>query len=213
MYIPKHFEESNPDILYEFIRLHPLATLVANTHMGHNAEHIPVMVKIGSQGERQLQGHIALANPLWKSIENLEDVLLIFQADNSYISPNWFPSKKVDGRVVPTWNYRAVHMRGSIRFIHDSSWKMDFLDHLTRVHEHDQETPWFVSDAPAEFIEKLLPAIVGFEITVREIFGKFKLSQNQSLENRAGVARGLEELHTRCQRQYLKIDAIDSVSE
>src|SRR5690606_28816076 len=108
------------------------------------------------------------------------------------ITPSWFPSKKVDGKVVPTWNYSAVHVGGNITFIHDSSWKSELLNNLTSQQEDKLENPWSVSDAPSDFIEKLLSAIVGFEVVVNEIFGKFKLSQNQSKENRMGIAEGLE---------------------
>ncbi|RYE56951.1 MAG: FMN-binding negative transcriptional regulator [Sphingobacteriales bacterium] len=193
MYIPKHFEESNNDVLHEFIRCNPFAVLVTTLESGLNADHLPVYLNTENKERICVQGHIATSNPLWKNITNAQESLLIFQASNSYISPGWFPSKEIDGRVVPTWNYTAVHVKGNIEFIHEPFWKMTLLENLTTRHEEKFKQPWLVSHAPTEFIEKLLPAVVGFEIVVKEIFGKFKLSQNQSQENRAGIIQGLEE--------------------
>lgn len=192
MYIPKHFEESNVTVLHGFIRQHPFATLITTTKDGLNADHLPVFLNTTDASQIRLQGHIATSNPLWKNISENSDCLIIFQGDNAYITPNWMPSKQINGKVVPTWNYTAVHVKGTIIFIHDESWKLELLDKLTNEHEEKFYKPWEVSDAPVEFINKLLPAIVGFEISVNEISGKFKLSQNQSPENRVGIANGLE---------------------
>ena len=192
MYIPKHFEESNIDVLYEFIRCNPFAILVTNTASGLYADHIPVYLNTKNMERVCVQGHIATSNPLWKNILDAQESLLIFQGGNAYITPSWFPSKETNGRVVPTWNYSAVHVKGNIAFIHEPSWKIELLSNLTAQQEEKLEKPWLVSDAPTEFIEKLLPAIMGFEIVVKEIFGKFKHSQNQPKENRVGIAAGLE---------------------
>ncbi|MFZ6818920.1 FMN-binding negative transcriptional regulator [Undibacterium sp. Ji22W] len=192
MYIPKHFEESNINVLHEFIRCNPFAILVTNIDSGLNADHIPVYLNTENINRVCLQGHIAASNPLWKNLSENQEALLIFQGGNAYITPSWFPSKKLNGKVVPTWNYSAVHVKGSIEFIHEPTWKINLLNNLTAHQEKKLEMPWQVSDAPLEYIEKLLPAIVGFEILVNEIFGKFKLSQNQSQENRIGIAEGLE---------------------
>lgn len=193
MYIPKHFEESNIDVLHEFIRCNPFATLITNSESGLCADHLPVYLNTENPERILLQGHIAAANPLWKYISNLQESLVIFQGNNAYITPSWYPSKKSNGKVVPTWNYTAVHVKGGIEFINEASWKIQLLNNLTLFQEKSLNEPWSVSDAPPEFIEKLLSAIVGFEIEVKEIFGKFKLSQNQSEENRAGVIQGLKE--------------------
>jgi transcriptional regulator len=192
MYIPKHFEETNVDLLHEFIRCNPFAILVTSIDSGLNADHIPVYLNTEDMNRVCLQGHIATANPLWKKLSGTQDVLLIFQGSNAYITPSWLPSKKVDGKVVPTWNYSAVHVKGRLECIHDPAWKIKLLNKQTDQHEGKLEKPWLVSDAPTEFIEKLLPAIVGFEVVVNEIIGKFKLSQNQSKENRIGIAESLE---------------------
>jgi transcriptional regulator len=119
---------------------------------------------------------------------------VLFQGSNSYISPNWYPSKKTDSKVVPTWNYTAVHATGEIEFINDPDWLMALLNDLTNKNEITQNQPWAVSDAPSKFIDKQLPAIVGIEIMVDELKGKFKLSQNQTPENRQGVQSGLSGL-------------------
>nr|WP_324257206.1 FMN-binding negative transcriptional regulator [Cellvibrio fontiphilus] len=192
MYIPKHFAESDNNQLYEFIRSNPFALLVTNTETGLNADHLPVYLNTQNSRKVCVQGHIASANPLWKNILGLQEALLIFQGCNAYITPSWMPSKKTDGKVVPTWNYSAVHVKGRIEFIHEPCWKLELLNNLTTQQENELQHPWAVSDAPAEYIEKLLPAIVGFEVVVNEVVGKFKLSQNQSLENRAGIAKGLK---------------------
>lgn len=190
MFIPTKFEQQDPEALNDLIRKHPLATLVMNSSSGLNANHIPLQLTQNSSGKVVLQGHIAKANPLWKDSSSTE-ALAIFQGADSYISPNWYPSKQENGKVVPTWNYMAVHASGQIRFIHDPDWIRAFLERLTTEHESNQETPWAMSDAPEEFTQKMLSAIVGFEITVQNIIGKWKMSQNQTEENRTGVVNGL----------------------
>lgn len=190
MYLPKHFEQQNHEALCDLIRNRPLATLVTNTSSGLCANHIPLRLMESSSDGVVLQGHIAKANPLWK--ENLPcEALAIFHGADSYVSPNWYPTKQENGKVVPTWNYVAVHATGQIRFIDEPSWKMNFLNSLTTEHESSQESPWAVSDAPEEFTEKLLSAIVGFEITVDNLSGKWKVSQNQVEKNQTGVINGL----------------------
>ncbi len=193
MYIPTHFKESNCERLYDFIRCNPFATLVTKTHTGLSADHLPVYLNTHNSNRVCLQGHIATQNPLWKNINDTEEALLIFQGTNAYIKPDWLPSKKVNGEVVPTWNYSAVHINGNISFFHESSWKLNLLNHLTDHQEQKFAHPWSISDAPNEFIEKLLPAIVGFEVVINEIVGKFKLSQNQTEDNRSGIVQGLRE--------------------
>lgn len=194
MYNPAHFEESNPEHLHEFIRCNSFATLVTKTREGLTADHLPIYLSRTKSGQALVQGHIATQNPLWKHITDTDETLLIFQGNNSYITPSWLASKKMNGKVVPTWNYTAVHVKGNIRFIHDPSWKLTLLNQLTDQHEAGRSEAWSVSDAPEEFIEKLLPAIVGFEIEVKDIIGKCKLSQNQTKANRVSIANNLNEL-------------------
>jgi transcriptional regulator len=148
--------------LLAFIAKHPLATLVANTAQGLTANHIPLLWHSLADGSNVLRGHIARANTIWRTVDRGASVLAIFTGADHYISPTWYPSKRDDGKVVPTWNYAAVHVR------------------------------WHVSDAPASYIDAMLRAIVGFEINVTGLEGKFKGSQNRSVEDRANVARSLQ---------------------
>jgi len=138
-----------------------------------------------------LKGHIAKANPLWKSADHNTATLAVFQGENCYISPNLYPSKLDDGKVVPTWNYIAVHVKGHIRFIYENEWKLHFLKQLTGQHEKSQAKPWSVSDAPKDYTDKLLSGIVGFEIEIESLVGKWKVSQNQSDKNKQGIIEGL----------------------
>lgn len=194
MYRPKQFEQNDPESMLDFMRANTFASLVSNGANGLNAEHIPFLVRTNSESKTVLCAHIAKANPLWKSLKNGDSVLVLFQGSNSYISPNWYPSKQTNSRVVPTWNYTAVHVKGEIEFIHDSKWLLSLLNDLTGAQEQTQDQPWKVSDAPEKFIERQLSAIVGIEIMVNDLSGKFKLSQNQSAENRQGVKSSLREV-------------------
>lgn len=190
MYIPKHFEQSDRQALHDLVREYPLATLVVNTDSGLSANHIPLRIHMDQDNGLLLKGHIALANPLWKA-QLIGQALAIFQGPDSYISPNWYPTKQEHGKVVPTWNYTAVHATGELRFIDDAGWKLAFLKKLTNDQESSQEKPWAVTDAPKKFTEKLLSAIVGLELAVTELYGKWKASQNQPEQNQVGVRGAL----------------------
>lgn len=168
-----------------------MATLVVNSDDGLQANHIPLLLAERKPGNFVLQGHIAAANPLWK-IGIQGDVLAIFQGPAAYVTPSWYPSKQEHGKVVPTWNYTAVHATGELSFIHDNDWKLDLVQRLTEQMEASKPQPWKVSDAPKAFTQKLLPAIVGFEIAVVDMVGKWKVSQNQPEANQQGVREGLE---------------------
>ena len=194
MYTPKHFEINGQEEQLAFVKAFPFATLVSNGEDGLNAEHIPILVHVDAENKVFLQAHIAKANKLWQNVANQADVLVIFQGENAYITPNWYPSKKVDGKAVPTWNYRAVHIKGTIDFIHGVEWKLSLLEKLTNTHEQKQPAPWSISDAPKDYIEQRLAGIVGVEIQVSAIQGKYKLSQNQSAENKSGVRDGLAQV-------------------
>ena len=195
MYTPEKFAENDTQSMIEFMQCNAFATLISNGDDGLNAEHIPFIVQSEISSKIVLRTHIAKANPLWKSVEAGAPVLVTFQGQNSYISPNWYPSKATDSRVVPTWNYTAVHAKGKIKFIHDAPWLLSLLNSLTTEHEKTQSRPWAVSDAPTKFVEKQLSAIVGLEIVVDDLNGKFKLSQNQTSENRQGVKTGLDQMN------------------
>lgn len=194
MYVPKHFEESRIDVLHDLILTHPFSTLVTMSSVGINANHIPLHLirEAGQYGT--LQGHVARANPVWSDLVNEVEALVIFQGPNSYITPSWYPTKQEHGKVVPTWNYVTVHTYGTLRVIDDPVWLRNQLESLTTQHEASFDKPWAVSDAPVEFTNKMINAIVGIEILITKLTGKWKVSQNQPASNQAGVVSGLESL-------------------
>jgi transcriptional regulator len=193
MYLPKHFAEERPEVLHGLIRSRPLATLVTLSAEGLVANSLPLLLVPDVGGRLLLQGHVARANPVWRESLPGVDVLALFQGDDAYISPSWYPAKAEHGRVVPTWNYVTVQARGRLRFIDDAAWLKDFLDRLTLEHEGSRVAPWAMSDAPVDYIKKMLAAVVGLELEVTQLVGKWKASQNQPVEAREGVARGLQE--------------------
>jgi len=189
--VPEHFRETRLDVLQAFVEQHPLATLVAVTGEGLTANHIPLRAELTADGGGVLRGHIARANPLWHELKPDAVVLAIFTGADSYVSPRWYPSKKEHGQVVPTWNYATVHITGSIRFVEDAAWLSAFVTSLTDLHEAGQREPWRVSDAPADYLAGMLHAIVGLEIKVAKIVGKFKGSQNRSAADRGALQAAL----------------------
>lgn len=191
MYIPEHFRETRPEVLHALIRRHPLAALVAVTPAGLTANHIPMQLR-AEGGAPHLLGHIARANPLWRELADGSPVLAVFTGAEQYISPSSYPSKKLHGKAVPTWNYTAVHVHGNIRFIHDRQWLMDFVSALTDEHERSQPEPWHVCDAPGDYVEQMLRAIVGLTVEVTRIEGKVKGSQNRTDADRLGAAAALK---------------------
>lgn len=185
MYTPKYFEETRGDVLDGLIHAYPFATVVTHTMNGLVANHLPF-----ERVDGVLHGHVARGNEL-AQMDGAE-VLLIFRGPDGYISPNWYPTKHETGREVPTWNYAVVHVHGRLRVIDEAAWLRALLDRLTEHHEADQPQPWKVSDAPEDHIEKSLHAIVGLEVSIGRVEGKFKLSQNHPAGNRAGVIAGLQ---------------------
>jgi transcriptional regulator len=191
MYVPEHFRETRLEVLQGLVDRHPLATLVAMTDEGLAANHIPMRSHLEEGGRGYLRGHIARGNSLWRKLQNDAKVLSIFMGTDQYISPNWYPTKQEHGKVVPTWNYATVHIHGTIRFIDDATWLREFVTGLTDVHEAPRANPWHVSDAPVDYINANLRAIVGLEISISSVVGKFKGSQNRSAADRDGVRAGL----------------------
>jgi transcriptional regulator len=191
MYLPGHFAQAHDQEIESLVRDHPLATLVAMGRQGLIANHIPMMLARDEQGGRLLHGHVARANPLWREFDPNLEVLAIFQGPDAYISPNWYASKRQDGKVVPTWNYCTVHACGRMRAIEDPGWLRAFVGVLTKKQESAQPAPWAVEDAPPDYIEKMIANIVGIEIALSAITGKWKASQNQSAANRAGAIAAL----------------------
>jgi transcriptional regulator len=191
VYVPEHFRETRLEVLQAFIERHPLATVVAMTAAGLTANHVPIRAQLAAGGGGFLRGHIARANTLWRELEPRAMVLAVFTGPDTYVSPAWYPSKREHGKVVPTWNYAAVHVRGRIRFVEEASWLREFVGALTESHERGRSAPWRLSDAPADYIDAMLRAIVGFEIEISEVVGKFKGSQNRPAADRVAVRGAL----------------------
>ena len=193
MYLPRAFQESDEEQLHAFIRAHPLATFVSTDADGLCANHFPMLVERNPDGTLVLRGHVARANPLWRSLEQHPQALAIFHDPGLYITPSWYPSKQEDGRVVPTWNYVAVHVRGRARAVDDPLWLRSFLTRLTDVNESKFALPWKITDAPDDHVERQVKAIVGIELAITRIVGKWKVSQNRTAKDAEGVVAGLKE--------------------
>lgn len=192
MYIPKHFAETNVAEMHALMRMHPLATLVNYGPDGLNANHIPFLLAADPSPCGKLLGHIARANPLGQAANADQKVLAIFHGPESYISPSAYATKAEHGKVVPTWNYAAVHAHGVLRIIDDRDWIFAQISALTATHEAALPTPWSVGDAPADYIEKMLGAIVGIEITISRLEGKWKASQNQPAANQVSLIDAMD---------------------
>ena len=192
MYVPTHFAETRVDVLHDLIRSHPLGALVVLASDGLNANHIPFEIDPEPAPYGTLRGHVARANPVWQDSANT-DALVLFQGPHAYISPAWYATKQEHGKVVPTWNYAVVHAHGPLRVIDDRVWLREFVETLTQRYESQRIAPWKVSDAPADFIDTLVGSIVGIEIPVLRLTGKWKVSQNRPEKDRLGVAQGLLE--------------------
>ena len=194
MYVPKHFEESRLEVLHDLILKHPLATLVTMSSNGINANHIPLYLAKEKGQYGTLQGHVARSNPIWTDLVNDVEALVIFQGPNSYITPSWYPTKQESGKVVPTWNYIVVHAYGVLDVIDDPVWVRGQIESLTTQQEAVFDKPWAISDAPAEFTDRMISGIVGIEITITKLTGKWKVSQNQPAKNQTGIIEGLQGL-------------------
>lgn len=192
MYIPKPHEEIKLDVLHELMRAYPLGCLVTLSENGLVANHIPFVLDPSSSELGVLKGHVARANPLWQELSASTESLVVFQGPEAYVSPAWYPTKHQTGKAVPTWNYAVVHAYGVPRAIEDAEWVLNLVTELSDIHEASQALPWKVSDAPKEFTERLLEMIVGIEIPLSRIEGKWKVSQNRPRADRLGVAAGLE---------------------
>jgi transcriptional regulator len=194
MYLPSYFREERVPVLHDLIRSRPLATLVTLAPDGMTANHIPMLIVADPLPFGTLLGHVARGNPQWRAGET--PALAIFTGPEHYISPSWYPSKQEHGRVVPTWNYAAVHAYGTLRIHQDAAWLRGLVTRLTETHEARFDRPWSVSDAPADYIEGLLKAIVGIEIRIDRLEGKWKMGQNRSDADREAAADKLLEMKT-----------------
>lgn len=195
MYLPAAFQEQRPEALHALMRTHPLGTLVTHGPDGLDANHIPFELDPAAGPHGLLRAHVARANPVWQQAADTE-VLVVFQAADGYISPNWYPSKPEHHRHVPTWNYAVVHAHGVLRVRDDERFLRGLVARLTREHEarSQQQKPWKMGDAPTDYIDGLLRAIVGLEIQITRLVGKYKLGQNREARDRLGAAAGLEGL-------------------
>nr|WP_315476755.1 FMN-binding negative transcriptional regulator [uncultured Undibacterium sp.] len=193
MYAPKHFDETSLETMFQLIRNYPLGALITLDQGGINANHIPFEIMAPTQDAPfgTLRAHVARANSVWKNPDPLHETLVIFQGPQAYITPTWYEEKKLNGKVVPTYNYAVAHGYGKLRVIDDAQWLREHLERLSSQQESTQTTPWKISDAPDDYIQKMLNAIVGIEIPLARLQGKWKVSQNRSEQDRVNIAAGL----------------------
>jgi transcriptional regulator len=190
MYVPGHFAESDLDAMHHVIRTRPFATWVALVDTTLVVNHIPLLYHEARGASGTLVGHVARANPVWHSLGSSPSVM-IFSGAQGYVTPSWYPSKKMTGKAVPTWNYLVVHAHGIAKAIDDREWLRAHVAELTHAHEHQRVSPWQIDDAPAHYIEALLGAIVGIEMPIDKLEGKRKLSQNRAETDLLGIVSGL----------------------
>jgi transcriptional regulator len=191
MYLPKHFEQQDLESLTTLLKAYPLGALVTQQDGAVEANHIPFVLEGDLAVGGKLIGHVAKGNPVWKSDATHQESLVIFQGPEAYISPNWYPSKQVHHQVVPTYNYAVVHVYGTLSITHDEAIKRQIVTDLTQVMEQTRQSTWQVSDAPSDYLEKMLAAIVGIELTITRVQAKWKVSQNRDVADRGGVEQGL----------------------
>lgn len=191
MYTPKHFEEPRIEVMHELMRARSLATVVTFGSGAIAANHLPLHLSTTPAPLGTLYGHVARANPVWRDLDPNVQALAIFEGPGAYVSPSWYETRKTTGRAVPTWNYVVAHARGFLRLVEDPAWLRAHLEALTRHQESEFTRPWTMSDAPSDYIEGMMGAIVGIEIVVTRLEGKWKVSQNQPPENQRGVIAGL----------------------
>jgi transcriptional regulator len=195
MYIPNANREDRLSVLHELMVDQPFASLITVGSSGLFASHIPmVLEQNGAKG--LLRGHLSRANTQWRDYSSSIEALAIFSGPQHYITPSWYPEKQETGKVVPTWNYVVVHAYGYLKVIEDGDWLMAHLRQLTNIHEAASPVPWQVGDAPADYVASQLKGIVGLEMAIERLEGKWKVSQNRSEQDRDGVVKGLVELNT-----------------
>jgi transcriptional regulator len=189
MYIPDHFSIASQEAVYRIIQEHPLGVLVTSTAEGLDANHIPFELDVN---QRLLTGHVARANPVWQDCQSNSDVMVIFRGNESYVSPNWYPSKHETHQQVPTWNYEVVHVHGKLTIQDQEKFVRKVVARLTRQHEAREPKPWRMGDSAPDYIAKMLEAIVGIEVSITRIEAKAKLSQNREERDRLNAAEMLE---------------------
>src|SRR6201995_5882394 len=191
MYQPPAFREDRPEVQHALIRAHPLGLLITAGPAGLLANLFPFLLDTDGTGKGTLRLHMARANPQWHELEAIEECLFVFQGPQDYVTPSWYATKRQTGKVVPTWNYATVHAWGRPRAIEDAAWLRQQIGELTRSQEIGRAVPWHVEDAPDDFVAMQIRAIVGIEIPIARIEGKWKLSQNRPVADREGVVAGL----------------------
>lgn len=192
MYIPSSNAEHRPEVMHDFMEAYPLAALVtASTERGLFATHLPLVLDRARGPLGTLEGHVARANPHHRQTLASAEALVIFSGPDAYVTPAWYATKREHGKVVPTWNYVAVHAYGTLRFVDDRAFLQRHLEQLTSRHETGREEPWAIGDAPPDFVSQLEKAIVGVEIAITRLEGKWKMSQNRPAADIDGVVRGL----------------------
>jgi transcriptional regulator len=196
MYIPAAFREEDLPTIHAEMRRIQLATLVTLTSTGLLATHLPLMLDPAAGPYGTLYGHVARGNSQWRDSSANVEALAIFTASDAYVSPSWYPSKQETGKVVPTWMYAAIHAYGTVKFIDDAEWLRDVVSRLTEKHEAEFAQPWKVTDAPAAYVDAQLARIVGVELPIARLEGKWKFDQRSTEADRAGVMAGLEESGT-----------------
>ena len=191
MYLPAHFEQSDPQAIADAIAQNPLATLVTRDGDDLVADHLPLLLEGSPAAGARLIGHVAIANDVWRRAGEGARVLAVFQGPHAYVSPNWYPSKREHHRVVPTYNYVTVQINGTLHASQNPAVKRRAVEALTARMESTQPAPWKVADAPPDYLETMLAAIVAIELRIDRVQAKWKVSQNRSADDRAGVAQAL----------------------
>jgi transcriptional regulator len=194
MYQPDHFRVDDLPQLHALMRARPLATLVSNGELGLYATHLPTVLRDEAPQETPhgvIECHLSRANPHWKDLAAANEALMIFQGPDAYVTPNWYPSKAEHGKVVPTWNYAVVHAYGQPQVMQEPDWLRRHVGELSAQQEASEAQPWAVSDAPDRYVEVMLRGIVGFRFAITRLEGKWKMSQNREMKDRAGVVTGL----------------------
>jgi len=194
MYIPSTFREIDIGAMHELMRSHPLALLVTTGATGLQASPVPFLIYADEGEHGTLRAHLARANPHWKELNGEAECLVVFQGPEGYITPSWYPSKATSHKAVPTWNYATVHAWGKPVLMDDAAWLARQVNDLTSLHEMSRVQPWKVSDAPADYIAAQMKAIVGIEIQIGRIEGKWKMSQNKDGGDRRGVIDGMRSI-------------------
>lgn len=192
MYVPAHFAPPDVESLHRLIVEHPLGVLITGTGGDLDANHIPFEMEAKTGDHGTLRAHVARSNPVWSEVKDGDQVLVVFRGEEAYVTPTWYPSKHEFHKQVPSWNYRVAHVHGRIKICDDEKYVRGVVARLTRTYEASQPKPWKMTDTQPDFLEMMLKNIVGIEIEVTRLTGKFKLSQNRELRDRVSLGEALK---------------------